>query len=953
MAISSITKTTENYTVCKGDTFSEIVQRCIQVSMPGYSGLNVYYAGINKLKSFNPDIEDVDLIYVGQKIILQGTAATKTTNKTLKKAKITNFGLQSSRTDSTLFATWAWDADHTDHYEVRWKYATGVGVKFIGSQTTVTVKQSVYTENNEDATLVTFEVKPIAKNHKVNGKDTPYWKAGWSTVKTYYFKNGPPDKPGSPTVEIKDSKLTAKLNYTDSKNRATSIRFEIVKNNKTVFDTGEAKLKTNYASYSCKIDPGSEYKVRCRAISSKSYSEWSEYSSNLQSAPAASKGIKIIYVLSSTSLGISWYSVKNATGYEIQYAVSKRYFDSNPTEVSSKTIDSTVSHAEITGLTSGYEYFFRVRATNEKGNSPWTEVKSVKIGEVPSAPTTWSSTTTVISGEPLTLYWVHNSADNSRQTEAVLELDVGGNVTTHKTVYGTCISITNVADSEVSNKIVSLPGFVLAKGAIIKVLMTFSNTSSKLTLNVNNTGAKTVTKVSTLDSFYWPAGALVTFVYDGTNWQMTEYKDEDESDTNSYSVDTSGCTEGTKIKWRVKTAGIFTDSGGNRVYSDWSIQRTIDVYAPPTLALTATDSMGTPLGTETELDDSGVITVTQLESFPFIVTAEAGPNTQKPIGYYISVTSTEVYETVDEIGNIKTVNNGEEVYYKYFDVVSNPLKVNLSASDIDLENNITYKITCTVAMNSGLTAEKSLILTVGWADDIFYTNAEITYDNESCTAFIGPYCDDDNGKLAEGVALSVYRREFDGSFTEIASGLENTDHTYVTDPHPSLDYARYRIVATKASTGTINYYDVPGVAVGEKAAIIQWDEDWKNFDVVSENPMDQPMWSGSMLKLMYNIDVSDNHTPDVELIEYIGRKHPVSYYGTQVGHSSNWSMSIPKSDAETLYMLRRLAAWMGDVYVREPSGSGYWANVAVSFSQTHCEIVIPVTLKITRVEGGK
>ena len=43
---------------------------------------------------------------------------------------------------------------------------------------------------------------------------------------------------------------------------------------------------------------------------------------------------------------------------------------------------------------------------------------------------------------------------------------------------------------------------------------------------------------------------------------------------------------------------------------------------------------------------------------------------------------------------------------------------------------------------------------------------------------------------------------------------------------------------------------------------------------------------------------------------------------------------------------------MGDVYVREPSGSGYWANVSVSFSQTHCETVIPVTLNITRVEGG-
>ena len=57
-------------------------------------------------------------------------------------------------------------------------------------------------------------------------------------------------------------------------------------------------------------------------------------------------------------------------------------------------------------------------------------------------------------------------------------------------------------------------------------------------------------------------------------------------------------------------------------------------------------------------------------------------------------------------------------------------------------------------------------------------------------------------------------------------------------------------------------------------------------------------------------------------------------------------------DAETLYALRRLAIWKGDVYVREPSGSGYWANVSVSFNKTYSEMVIPVTLSITRVEGG-
>jgi hypothetical protein len=98
--------------------------------------------------------------------------------------------------------------------------------------------------------------------------------------------------------------------------------------------------------------------------------------------------------------------------------------------------------------------------------------------------------------------------------------------------------------------------------------------------------------------------------------------------------------------------------------------------------------------------------------------------------------------------------------------------------------------------------------------------------------------------------------------------------------------------------------------------------------------------------------VADSNAVDVSLINYIGREHPVSYYGTQLGSTSTWNVAIPKDDVNTLYALRRLATWLGDVYVREPSGSGYWASISVSFKQTHRELTIPVTLNIKRVEGG-
>ena len=78
----------------------------------------------------------------------------------------------------------------------------------------------------------------------------------------------------------------------------------------------------------------------------------------------------------------------------------------------------------------------------------------------------------------------------------------------------------------------------------------------------------------------------------------------------------------------------------------------------------------------------------------------------------------------------------------------------------------------------------------------------------------------------------------------------------------------------------------------------------------------------------------------------------MSYYGTQRGHSSSWSVEIPKYDTETLNAIRRLSEYAGDVYVREPSGTGYWASIKPSFSINHNQLTIPVSFSITRVEGG-
>lgn len=822
------------HTVVKGDTLSEIAVR--------------YGVTVKDLVRLN-NITDPNFIVVGQVLTVVdtgsggdggGSGSASTTENLTSTPTIKVFGLQSN-TDRSVYATWNWDKGNTDHYQTMWEYDTGDSVWFIGEDSTTKNKQSVYSAPT-NALRVRFKVKAVSKTHKTNDVETAYWTAGWSTAKIYSFSSNPPTTPSVPKVEIKNYTLTASLDNLDV--NGTHIEFQIVKDDTSVFQSsGEIAITTTHAAYTCTVTAGSVYKVRCRACRGGDYSTWSQYSENVGTIPSAPTKITTCRASSATSVYLAWDAVKNATSYDIEYTTKKEYFDGSDQTTTVSNVES--NHYEKTGLASGDEYFFRVRAVNDKGYSGWSEISVTAIGKTPAAPTTWSSTTTAIPGEPLNLYWMHNAEDGSMQTFGELELYING--------------------------------------------------------------------------------VKETFTIKGPT------DEEDANKASVYPINTSDYVEGVKIQWRVRTAGV------TKVYGEWSVERTVDIYAPPALELQVTN-----------IDKE---TLDTLESFPFYVSGLAGPNTQVPIGYYLSVVANEAYETVNDVGHVNRINKGDTVYSKYFDI-SDPLLVEMSAYNVDLENNIRYTVSCTVTMDSGLTATASKSFTVAWSDKEYEPDAEIGIDTGTYSAYIRPYCQDRTGKIIEDVLLSVYRREFDGGFTALATDLEGAKNIFVTDPHPALDYARYRIVAKAVSTGAVSYYDVPGYPVGCKSAIIQWDEAWSSFDTPTADRLEQPAWSGSLLRLPYNIDVSDSHKTDVALVEYIGRKHPVSYYGTQLGMTSTWNVDVPKNDRETIYALRRLMTWAGDVYVREPSGSGYWANITVSFDQTHCEQTVPVSINITRVEGG-
>lgn len=105
--------------------------------------------------------------------------------------------------------------------------------------------------------------------------------------------------------------------------------------------------------------------------------------------------------------------------------------------------------------------------------------------------------------------------------------------TTHlvaSTAYGTCDTAAATAAKVAT--IQDSQAFTLMTGVTVHIKMTNANGVASPTLNVNSTGAKRIKRYGTTDpgtaaSSSWNAGAVVSFTYDGTYWQMNDWENTD------------------------------------------------------------------------------------------------------------------------------------------------------------------------------------------------------------------------------------------------------------------------------------------------------------------------------------------------------------------------------------------------------------------------------------------
>ena len=978
------------YTVIRGDTLTKIA--------------NKYNTTVKNLVAWNK-IKNANVIYPNQKLIVgssNGKVTTKSTasskNSNSNKVKITDHDIMKGTTN-TLFVFWSWNKDDTKEYKVQFKYATSDGHYFDGSETTTTHKQATF-DVADHYTKVKVRIKPIAKTKKTTTgsgknkktKEVEKWKADWEEKVIVVKDEQNPRVPPTPEGTLDNLRLT--VNVSNIRQiYADSIEFQLFrkKNNDNGYtleyvNKGSCGISNNMASTIFSLAVGQKYKIKARSFKGKEYSDFTEFIPSGDSwFVTKPEKVEIDYIkaISKDEVQVHFFGDKStAESFELQYTMNPKWFDTNPEKVTTIQITESREYYSITGwedrvrqTDAAGTYYFRMRGVLGDQKGPWTGNEEWKLimGLKPSIPTTWSNVETAYIGETIYFYWLHNTMDGSSESNCKLTLDLEpADQGEHITVE---IDIPNERSEEYKNS----PG--------VYILNTLEGAKAKIN------------------------GEEVVVI-------EPEYFSED-----------------VKINWYVRTCGVTQE------YSEKSTTRIVQLYEQPYVNVYITDE---------EEQDLNIIT-----EFPFYIAANAGPNTQTPIGYHFTIKSKDSYTTVDEIGEEKIISAGDVLYSRYFDPNTDKgeegfvrnIVLQMLPSNVDLENGKEYELECTVTMDNGLRATGNMDFEVSWIDESFMPDARIIIDHSNYSAQIRPYCyytplvhkiveiinstytltntiteagwdqdhensgeaienafvgyevDDDSDiseediinleeddlimvfsteyegntimyaevsgdkELVENITLGVYRKEFDGSFTKIEDGILNESQS-VIDPHPSLDYARYRITVTKNDTGAISYSDVMEPISGSDSfdyedrfpgIIIQWDEKWSNFKISDSNDGDLPEnlpYAGSLLKLPYNVDISDTNNKDIELIEYIGRENPVSYFGTQIGQTSTWNFEIEADDSETLYGLRRLARWMGNVYVRESSGTGYNAVVSLNISQKHNSLTIPVSMSVTKVEGG-
>lgn len=180
--------------------------------------------------------------------------------------------------------------------------------------------------------------------------------------------------------------------------------------------------------------------------------------------------------------------------------------------------------------------------------------------------------------------------------------------------YATCSTAADTAAKEATIADGG-PSFELVTGSVVFVKFTNSNNVANPTLNIGSTGAKSIicygtTAPTTGVDTSWYAGAIITCIYDGTNWCLADFSSRG-SDASNFMVKgtdyvTAGQKSGTTLGTGATAEGTGTTASAQRAHAEgWNTTASAIAAHAEGQATHATGQYSHAEGRMTSADEAG------------------------------------------------------------------------------------------------------------------------------------------------------------------------------------------------------------------------------------------------------------------------------------------------------------------------------------------------------------
>jgi uncharacterized delta-60 repeat protein len=195
--------------------------------------------------------------------------------------------------------------------------------------------------------------------------------------------------------------LTWNLPLTDGGSAITDYQVEFSRDNLTWSQFSEGLSLTRSATVTS-LTPNTSYYFRVAAITANGMGMYAYTPQIVTALPTVPGAPSLSCSISVLQVSLAWSPSQSGGRFETGYLIQRKLGSGEWADLTSK-IPSVLTHSETTNSSQSGDVSYRLRSSNDGGNSDWSSVCTVTVPSVPSAPS--SVTNPSLSGLNMNLTW--------------------------------------------------------------------------------------------------------------------------------------------------------------------------------------------------------------------------------------------------------------------------------------------------------------------------------------------------------------------------------------------------------------------------------------------------------------------------------------------------------------------------------------------------------------------